>query len=77
MLTAVEMVKNKETREMLPPELMAADRVRQIGMKHGLLIYARRTSGGRFGEWFMTPPPLTMSVCLSPGVRIVVTLFDS
>ncbi|MEM5439902.1 aspartate aminotransferase family protein [Paraburkholderia diazotrophica] len=62
MLTAVEMVKNKETREMLPPEMMAADRVRQIGMKHGLLIYARRTSGGRFGEWFMTAPPLTMTV---------------
>ena len=47
---------------MLPAELAADDRIRQIGMREGLLIYLRRTNSGRFGEWFMVAPPLTISV---------------
>ncbi|TAL95190.1 MAG: aspartate aminotransferase family protein [Paraburkholderia sp.] len=57
-LCAIELVKNKDTKEMLAPHVRAADRVRQIAMEHGMLIYARRTSGGKFGEWFMASPPL-------------------
>jgi adenosylmethionine-8-amino-7-oxononanoate aminotransferase len=58
MLCAVELVKNKTTKEMIEPAMRAADRVRQIAMDHGMLIYSRRTNGGKFGEWFMVCPPL-------------------
>ena len=37
------------------------DVVRQRGLEHGLLIYARRTAGGRFGDWIMATPPLTVT----------------
>jgi len=47
---------------MLPAELAADDRIRQIGMREGLLIYLRRTNSGRFGDWFRVAPPLTISV---------------
>jgi adenosylmethionine-8-amino-7-oxononanoate aminotransferase len=47
---------------MLPGELAADDRIRQIGMQGGLLIYMRRTNGGQFGGWFLVVPPLTISL---------------
>ncbi len=30
------------------------------GLRNGLMIYARVTSGGRFGHWFLVSPPLTI-----------------
>ena len=61
LLCALEIVADKTNAAMLPAELAADDRIRQIGMQEGLLIYMRRTNGGRFGEWFMVAPPLTIS----------------
>jgi adenosylmethionine-8-amino-7-oxononanoate aminotransferase len=43
---------------MLPIELRAGEHVRRLGLRHGLIILARRTNEGRFGEWFLVAPPL-------------------
>ena len=61
MLLAVELVADRQTKAPLPSELQPADRVRIHGLNHGLLIYSRPTSGGRYGHWFIVSPPLTIT----------------
>ena len=61
LLLAVELVRNKETKDMLPAEVNAPGRIRTLGRQNGLMIYSRRTNGGRYGDWFMVSPPLTVT----------------
>lgn len=58
LLMAVEIVADKATKAMLPLSAMAPYRLAELAMDRGLLIYARRTSNGLFGEWVMIAPPL-------------------
>ncbi|BAR99430.1 adenosylmethionine-8-amino-7-oxononanoate aminotransferase [Blastochloris viridis] len=58
MLLAVELVADKATKAPLQQEFRALDRLRRHALDLGLLIYARETAGGRFGQWFMVAPPL-------------------
>jgi adenosylmethionine-8-amino-7-oxononanoate aminotransferase len=61
LLLAVELVADKDSRRALPTALKAVDRFQAIALDHGLAIYARRTAGGRWGEWLMVSPPLTVT----------------
>ena len=61
MVMAVEMVADQETKEKLPNEFLATERVRVHGLNNGLILYSRRTAGGKYGDWFMYAPPLTIS----------------
>ncbi len=61
LLLAVEIVADKSTKTTLPPELRAVYRLIEIGTQNGLLLYTRKTAGGKFGEWVMVTPPLTLS----------------
>jgi len=61
MLLAVELVADRITKEPLPPEVRPSDRVRVHGLRNGLMIYSRPTSGGRYGHWFIVSPPLTIT----------------
>lgn len=58
LLMAFEIVADRSTKAMLPLSLMAPYRLAELAMERGLLIYARRTSKGVFGEWVMIAPPL-------------------
>jgi len=58
LLNAVEIVADPATRAMLPRELDVAGRLQAIARSKGLLIYGRRTHGGKFGDWLMVTPPL-------------------
>ncbi|MCB1740413.1 MAG: aspartate aminotransferase family protein [Gammaproteobacteria bacterium] len=58
LLLALELVADKHSKAMLRCSPPPADRVRSHGLEHGLLIYARRSAGGRFGDWVMVTPPL-------------------
>lgn len=60
-LLAVEMVADKSGKTRLPPAALVTERIRVHALRHGLMLYSRRTSGGRFGDWFMLAPPLTIS----------------
>jgi adenosylmethionine-8-amino-7-oxononanoate aminotransferase len=73
---AIELVADQETKEMLPPEAVAADRVRTHGIKNGLMIYSRRSCDGLFGEWFMVAPPMvvTKDECDELVTRLSATL---
>ncbi|MDT0570277.1 aminotransferase class III-fold pyridoxal phosphate-dependent enzyme [Streptomyces sp. DSM 3412] len=61
LLQAVEIVADKETKATLPREVRAPDRIRELGLRHGLMLYARQQNGGRYGEWFMVAPPLVIT----------------
>ncbi len=61
MLLAVELVADKKTKVSLPSDLLPADRIRIHGLRNGLMIYSRPTSGGKYGHWFIVSPPLTIS----------------
>jgi adenosylmethionine-8-amino-7-oxononanoate aminotransferase len=62
MLYAVEMVADKSTRRSLPAHENPSDGIRIHGLDNGLLIYSRRTAGGKNGDWFMLSPPMTITV---------------
>lgn len=61
LLLAVELIADKETKRSLPLALNAVARLQEIALGQGLALYARRTAGGRWGEWFMVSPPLTVT----------------
>ena len=61
LLLAVELVKDKLTKEILPPEANAVYRLLEIGIEQGILLYTRKTAGGIFGEWVMVTPALTIT----------------
>ncbi len=61
MLHAVEIVADRQTKALFPNDAQPADRLRIHGLENGLIIYARTTSGGRYGHWFIVSPPLTIT----------------
>ncbi|MBF9033515.1 aminotransferase class III-fold pyridoxal phosphate-dependent enzyme [Rhodobacterales bacterium HKCCE2091] len=61
LLQAVEIVADKATKAAFPPEANAIARLVALGMERGLLLYSRSTAGGRYGEWLMVTPPLTIT----------------
>jgi len=61
LLQAIEFVADQGTKRMIPLDRMAPYRFQQIALEHGLAIYCRRTAGGRWGDWVMISPPLTIT----------------
>jgi len=58
LLLAFELVADRKTMTPLPVSLNAHLRLVEIAYELGLIIYARRTRGGRVGDHFMVCPPL-------------------
>ena len=58
LLLAVEFVSDRETMQPLPPEMNAHTEVVDMAFERGLIIYSRRTRGGRIGDHFLICPPL-------------------
>ena len=56
---AVELVRDRQTKEILPQEFRPTDRIRNHALRHGLMVYARITSQGRYGHWFTIAPALS------------------
>ena len=57
-LNAIELVTDQATRRKFPVHEDVHGEIKKLGMREGLLIYARRSSGGDFGDWLMMTPPL-------------------
>jgi adenosylmethionine-8-amino-7-oxononanoate aminotransferase len=56
---AAELVRDRKTKAMLPQEFRPTDRIRNHALRHGLMVYARLTSQGRYGHWFTLAPALS------------------
>ncbi len=61
MLYAVEVVEDPTTKRPFPASVASVPTIRRLGLENGLMIYARQTAGGKYGDWFMVSPPLTMT----------------
>ena len=61
LLLGVELVADRATKTTFPANFPPTERIRLSGLKHGLIIYSRRTANGRNGDWFMVSPPLTIT----------------
>jgi len=61
LLLAVEYVRDKATKEPFAAEVFASDRIRRIGLEHGVMLYSRRQNRGRYGEWSLIAPPLIIT----------------
>jgi adenosylmethionine-8-amino-7-oxononanoate aminotransferase len=59
-LLAIELVADPATDAMFPADVDPGGRIVQLGIEHGLLLYSRRQNGGRFGDWLLVAPPLTI-----------------
>jgi len=58
LLLAFELVADRATMEPLPVAMNAHLRLVDIAYERGLIIYSRRTRGGRIGDHFLVCPPL-------------------
>jgi adenosylmethionine-8-amino-7-oxononanoate aminotransferase len=58
LLNAIEIVADPKSKAMLPRSLDVIGRIQAIARGEGLLIYGRRSHGGKFGDWIMVTPPL-------------------
>ncbi len=58
LLLALELVADRRTMEPLPPALNAHERLVEAAYARGLIIYSRRTRGGRSGDHVMVCPPM-------------------
>lgn len=60
LLLAFELM-DRRTREPLDPALNAHARLVELAYQRGLIIYSRRTRGGRRGDHFMVCPPMIVT----------------
>jgi len=74
LLNAVELVADPATRAMLPRELDVVGDIKALAAEQGLLIYGRRSGGGRYGDWIMVAPPL---VATPDDVDLIVAGLDA
>ncbi len=61
LLMAVELVADRVSKTSFPAEFPPTEHIRICGLKHGLIIYSRRTANGANGDWFIVAPPLTIT----------------
>jgi adenosylmethionine-8-amino-7-oxononanoate aminotransferase len=76
LLLGIELVADKTTKATISFTPGPTDTIRRRGLEQGLLIYARRTAGGRYGDWIMATPPLiiTEAECDALVEKLAMTL---
>lgn len=61
LLTAFELVANRDSMEPLPPDWQAHTQLVELAYARGLILYSRRTRGGVAGDHFLVAPPLIIT----------------
>ncbi|SMF22382.1 Adenosylmethionine-8-amino-7-oxononanoate aminotransferase [Tistlia consotensis] len=61
LLLAFELVADRETMAPLEPSLNAHARLVERAFEQGLIVYSRRTRGGRAGDHILVCPPMVVS----------------
>lgn len=73
LLMGLEIVADKRTKATFAPNDPAVYQLVELGKQNGLLLYARRTASGIYGEWVMITPPLTIT---EPQIEELIELLD-
>lgn len=74
LLTAFELVSDRETMEPLSADLNAYSRLVDIAYDLGLIIYARRTRDGLKGDHFLVCPPM---ITTAQQIDDILTILDA
>ena len=61
LLLGIELVADPKSRQSMTPAFLPTEKIRIHGLNNGLMIYSRRTAGGKYGDWFLLSPPLTIT----------------
>ena len=61
LLMAFELVADRQTMRPLPKQLQAFQRLVELAYERGLIIYSRRTRGGKEGDHFLVCPPMIVN----------------
>jgi adenosylmethionine-8-amino-7-oxononanoate aminotransferase len=61
LLNAIELVADRETNATFGPDVDPGNLLRVNATRHGILLYARRQNGGKFGDWSVIAPPLIVT----------------
>ena len=73
LLTAFEMVADRDTMAPLPKSLNAYDRFVEICYDRNLITYSRRTRGGIEGDHFLVCPPMIVT---EPQINEILNILD-
>lgn len=74
LLTAFELVSDRETMEPLPAEANTHSRLVDIAYDLGLIIYSRRTRDGLKGDHFLVCPPMIIT---EEQINHILTILDA
>ena len=61
LLLGIELVADPVSKEPMAAQFLPTEKIRIHGLNNGLMIYSRRTAGGKYGDWFLLSPPLTIT----------------
>ena len=61
LLLGIEMVADHTRKQPMSSTFLPTEKIRIHGLNNGLMIYSRRTAGGKYGDWFLLSPPLTIT----------------
>lgn len=73
LLMAIEIVSDPHTKSIFPASADAIGKIVALARERGLLLYARRTAQGRYGEWLMVAPPLIVT---AEEIDVIAQLLD-
>ena len=78
LVRGLEVVTDKASKSRFPAGVSPVDLLKLAGLRNGLLVYGRRTAGGRNGDWIMVSPPMiiTRSECDELMRRLEATIGD-
>jgi adenosylmethionine-8-amino-7-oxononanoate aminotransferase len=78
LLLAIEMVADKRSKQKLSADFLPTEKIRIHGLSNGLILYSRKTAGGKNGDWFLVAPPLCIkkAECDELVSRLRATLND-
>jgi adenosylmethionine-8-amino-7-oxononanoate aminotransferase len=69
LLNAIEIVADQATKAMLPRDVDVIGDIKALALEKGLLIYGRRSHGGKYGDWLMMTPPL---IAVAADIDVIV-----
>jgi adenosylmethionine-8-amino-7-oxononanoate aminotransferase len=61
LLLAIELVRDKSTKEPFPPDRFAAQKLTDLAYEEGLIVYPRRCIDGLEGDHVLVAPPLIVT----------------
>lgn len=73
LLLALELVADRATRTVLPPDMKAYDQLTEAAYARGLIVYSRRSRGGYAGDHILVAPPMITTIDQADEIVAILT----